>query len=279
MAVTSATGLGRPRRWAAGLAWGLWALAMLGLAVVRWMDSLLRQAGRPDLASLVPGSVVGPVVAVLSAATVGAVLASRRPRHPVGWLLLGFALLLTASGMISSYVTYGLVVRPGALPAANLSARVYGPLIYLSLAIIGFILLLTPTGSPPTRRWRWWGRVSTGALAVVLVAAVVAPGSLDPVRMSVRGPLDPLCYGGAPRRDALQLRWVTLAAALTGVAYLAYAVLLALGSRLADWISAGATTFLPLAAGAAILRYRLYDLDRIVSRTLAYGLLTVLLGL
>ena len=309
MAVTSAAGLGRPRRWAAGLAWGLWALAMLGLAVVPWMDRLIIRAGRPDLAAFVPGSVVGPVVAVLSATTVGAVLASRRPRHPVGWLLLGFALLLTASGVISSYVTYGLVVRPGALPAANLSARLYGPLIYLSLAIIGFVLLLTPTGSPPTRRWRWWGRVSTGALAVVLVAATVAPGSLDPVRMTVRGPLDPLCYGGALRAahvlaqavavliilagggslvvryrrarglERLQLRWVTLAAALTGVAYLAYAVLLALGSRLADWISAGATTFLPLAAGAAILRYRLYDLDRIVSRTLAYGLLTVLLGL
>ena len=151
--------------------------------------------------------------------------------------------------------------------------------------------------------------MSTGALAVVLVAATVAPGSLDPVRMTVRGPLDPLCYGGALRAanvlaqavavliilagggslvvryrrarglERLQLRWVTLAAALTGVAYLAYAVLLALGSRLADWLSAGATTFLPLAAGAAILRYRLYDLDRIVSRTLAYGLLTVLLGL
>jgi hypothetical protein len=279
MAVTSAAGLGRPRRWAAGLAWGLWALAMLGLAVVPWMDRLIIRAGRPDLAAFVPGSVVGPVVAVLSATTVGAVLASRRPRHPVGWLLLGFALSLTASGVISSYVTYGLVVRPGALPAANLYARVYGPLIYLSLAIIGFILLLTPTGSPPTRRWRWWGRVSTGALAVVLVSAMVAPGSLDPVRMTVRGPLDPLRYRRAHGLERLQLRWVTLAAALTGVAYLAYAVLLALGSRLADWISAGATTFLPLAAGAAILRYRLYDLDRIVSRTLAYGLLTVLLGL
>jgi hypothetical protein len=58
MAVTSATGLGRPRRWAAGLAWGLWALAMLGLAVAPWMDSLLRQAGRPDLVVLVPGNIV-----------------------------------------------------------------------------------------------------------------------------------------------------------------------------------------------------------------------------
>jgi hypothetical protein len=132
MAVTSAAGLGRPRRWAAGLAWGLWALAMLGLAVVPWMDSLLRQAGRPDLVVLVPGSVVGPVLSLVSAATVGAVLASRRPRHPVGWLLLGFALSLTASGVITSYVIYGLLARPGALPTADLYARAYGPLIYLA---------------------------------------------------------------------------------------------------------------------------------------------------
>ena len=123
--MTSAAGLGRPRGWLAGLAWGLWALAMLGLAVVPWMDSLLRQAGRPDLVVLVPGNIVGPVLAVLSAATVGALVASRRPRHPVGWLLLGFALSLTASGVIYSYVTYGLVARPGALPAAHLAAR-YG---------------------------------------------------------------------------------------------------------------------------------------------------------
>jgi hypothetical protein len=117
MAVTSAAGPGRPRRWLAGLAWVLWALAMLGLAVVPWMDRLMIRAGRPDLAQLVPGSVVGPVLAVLSATTVGAVLASRRPRHPVGWLLLGFALSLTASGVIAASVTYGLLARPGALPA------------------------------------------------------------------------------------------------------------------------------------------------------------------
>jgi hypothetical protein len=310
MAVTSAAGPGRPRRWAAGLAWGLWTLVMLGLAVVPWLDRLTIRAGRPDLAQLVPGSVVGPILALLSAATVGAVLASRQPRHPVGWLLLGFALSLTASGVINSYVIYGLLARPGALPAADLSARAYGPLIYLALAILGFILLLTPTGSPPTRGWRWWARVSAVAVAVVLVAATLAPGSLDPARMTVLGPLDPRSFGGALRAasvlaqavaigvilagggslvvryrrarglERLQLRWVTLAAALTGVAMVAYAVLIALGQvNLADWISAGATIFLPLATGAAILRYRLYDIDRIVSRTLAWGLLTVLLGL
>ena len=92
MNLTPTTRVARPRWWPGVAAWVLWALVMLGLAVVPWIDRLMIRAGRPDLAVLVPGSIVGPVVAVLSAATAGAVLASRRPRHPVGWLLLGFAL-------------------------------------------------------------------------------------------------------------------------------------------------------------------------------------------
>jgi hypothetical protein len=296
-----------PRSWPALLAWALLGLVLLELGVFVWFDRLLRQAGRPDLALLAPFA-IAPSLAALTASTVGAVLASRRPAHPVGWLLLGLGLAMTTSALGAGYVPYGLVVRPGALPAANLAARVYGPLIYLALAIIGFIIQLTPTGSPPSAGWRRWARMSAVAMAVALAAATLAPGSLDPVRMAVRGPLDPGCYGGALRAanvlaqavaitiilaggaslvvryrrargvERLQLRWVTLAAALTGVAMLVYAVLLALGSRLADWISAGGTIFLPLATGAAILRYRLYDLDRIISRTLAYGLLTVLLA-
>jgi hypothetical protein len=89
---------------------------MLGLAAIPWFDHLSRQAGRPDLAQL-GGTALAPVVGLVSATTVGAVLASRRPRHPVGWLLLAFALALTASGLIASYTAYGLLARPGALPA------------------------------------------------------------------------------------------------------------------------------------------------------------------
>ena len=303
------TGAARMARRLGVLAWGLWALVMLGLAVVPWMDSLLRQAGRPDLVALVPGNVVGPVLAVLSAATVGALLASRRPRHPVGWLLLGLALALTASGVTSSYVTYGLVARPGALPAANVAARLYPVTIAAGLAMIGFVLLLTPTGSPPSSRWRRWPWALAVTVAVVLVAATVAPGSLDPLAQFVSGAMDPQVYGGALRVavqlvllaglltvlagagslvarfrrargvERLQLQWVALAAGLTGLSLLAAAVLIAVGEvNLGNWASAFGVAFLPLATGAAILRYRLYDLDRIISRTLAFGLLTLLLG-
>jgi hypothetical protein len=213
-AVTSAAGLGRPRRWAAGLAWALWALSILGLAVVPWLDSRLRQVGRPDLAAFVLGNVIGPILATLSAATVGAVLASRRPRHPVGWLLLGFALALSASGVTSSYASYGLLARPGALPAANVAARLYPVTIAAALAVVGFVLLLTPTGSPPSSRWRRWPLALAVAVAVVMVAATVAPGSLDPLAQFV-SPMDPQVYSGA-LRVAVQL--ALLAALLTVLA-------------------------------------------------------------
>jgi len=195
------------------------------------------------------------------------------------------------------------------VPVANVVARIYPATISASVALLGFVLLLTPTGSPPSTRWRRWGWGAAVVMAVTLVASMVAPGSLDPMAQFVEGPMDAGVYGGALRTanqlallvallvllagaaslvvrfrrargvERLQLRWVALAAALTGLAMLAAAVLIAAGRvNLGSWASVAALTFLPLAAGAAILRYRLYDLDRIVSRTVAYGLLTLLSG-
>jgi hypothetical protein len=71
-----------PRWWPAGLAWTLWVVTMLALVSVPWLDRLLRQAGRADLVQLTSG-IAPPIVAMVSGATVGAVLAARRPRHPV----------------------------------------------------------------------------------------------------------------------------------------------------------------------------------------------------
>ena len=92
----------RARRWLPWLAWLLWTSALLSLVVIWWLDRLLREAGRADRAPLGAG-VAAPVLAAVSAATVGAVLASRRSRHPVGWLLLAFGLSLNLSGMASAY--------------------------------------------------------------------------------------------------------------------------------------------------------------------------------
>jgi hypothetical protein len=318
MAVTSATRPARTRWRPVVLACGLWALVLLGLAATTWLDHLLRQAGRPDLAqeTALDGTAV---LVLLSATTVGAVLASRRPDHPVGWLLLALGLFMAADTVAQAYADYGFQARPGALPAARFVA-LYGPAtLGAVLGCIGFILLLTPTGSLPSPRWRWWARVMVAAPVVSLVATLLLPNSLNSDYQTLDNPLALRASGGALlaalsvalaitvlavlvaagslvvrfRRahgvQRQQLRWVALAAAVVApaavvlVAAAAATTLLAAASsttlwRLFNWALAVCVTILPLAIGAAILRYRLYDLDRIVSRTVAYGLLTVLLG-
>ena len=304
-----ATRVARPRWWPGVAAWALWALTVLSLPVIAWLDHLSRQAGRPELAQLGGGPVVAPVLAAVSAATVGAVLATRRPRHPVGWLLLILGLALNTSGVAAAYTAYGLVARPGALPAAGAVAH-YSPIFILTaLPALSFVLLLTPTGSLPSPRWRWWARVATAAPVVVVVAVTLLPQPLGPEYQSVANPLGlgaleaPLQaatgvalaltvlgvlvtaaslvgrFRHARGTERQQLRWVALAAAVVSLAAaLVLAAMVTETPALFGWGLGLCGTILPLAIGAAVLRYRLYDLDRILSRTLAYGLLTVLLG-
>jgi hypothetical protein len=306
MTLTQAARVARPRWWPAGVAWALWVLAMLGIAAVTWLDRLLRQAGRADLA-LWTADAAGEVLATVSAATVGAVLAGRRPRHPVGWLLLGLALSVVAAGVATWYAGYGLLARPGSLPAADWVAVYDQRGGFPMAACLGFILLLTPTGSPPGPRWRWWAWATAAATLVAMVAW--APQPFTEPYSSVANPL------ATPAADRLlgvalatlavsvlavpvgawslvvrfrrargverqQLRWLALAAALVAAGALVITVLLVAGVEApVGWIFGVCLALLPLATGASGLRYRLYDLDRIVSRTLAYGLLTVLLAL
>ena len=307
--MTSAARLARPR-WRPGvLAWALWALAMFGLPVIAWLDHLSRQAGRPDLAQLAGGSVLALVLALVSAATAGAVLASRRPHHPVGWLLLACGLSLTAGGVDPAYAAYGLLGRPGALPAAHAVVRYWPVTVVTAQTAAGFVLLLTPTGSLPSPRWRWWARVTVAAAIILLVGLAAASGPLDPQYQLLGGPFDYRGQGGvllvvnqlalaittlavvvgaaslvvrfrrARGVERQQLRWVAWAAALAVLGAVVALGGVAVGATaVVNWTISACFAVLPLALGAAILRYRLYDLDRIISRTLAYGLLTVLLG-
>jgi hypothetical protein len=293
------TGRGRPA-WPVLLAWA------------RWVLGVLRQAGRPDLVQLTPGTAF-PIVAMVSGATIGAVLASRKPRHPVGWLLLAVALSLTATGAAAQYLTWGLLVRPGALPAARWVSLYYSAIGYTAMTSIGLLLLVTPTGSLPSPSWRWLARVMVATPVLLVVAATLTRGPLDPRYEALGGPFDLRGHGGvllvvnqlalavttlavvvaawslvgrfrqARGVERLQLQWVALAAlvvVMAGVVVLAgLAVGLASASILLSLAVGLCLAVLPVATGAAVLRYGLYDLDRIISRTLAYGLLTVLLGL
>jgi hypothetical protein len=311
MPVTRSTRPAGPRWWAAGLAWAVWALTLLALPATAWLDHLLRQGGKPEL-TILSASSIPLVAAAISAATVGAVLAARRPRHPVGWLLLALGLSLTLHDLTYSYTRYGLVARPGTLPAAGYLAGFTNGIVLSWISCAGFVLLLTPTGSLPSPRWRWWARIAAAASLVWLLGSVVHPAPLYPEYPAIgnplavpalpRGLLDAvmpaagvivlaaLVVGavslvGRFRRargvERQQLRWLAWGAAVAAVALPVAMVGLALqDSFTVVNVALGVcAAVLPLATGASILRYRLYDLDRIISRTLAYGLLTVLLGL
>ena len=115
--MTAAARLARPARWPGVLAWSGWTLTMLILAAVGVSDQFLRDMGRPDLVQM-DVETLPPTLAAVSAATVGAVLAMRRPRHPVGWLLQGIALSLGLTAVLAQYlVGVALLPRPGTLPA------------------------------------------------------------------------------------------------------------------------------------------------------------------
>jgi len=310
--MTSTAGPGRPRRWTAGLAWALWLASLLCLAAVPWLDELLRQAGRADLVQLTLPAVAVPVLTVVSSVTVGAVVAARRPAHPVGWLLLGIALALTATAANAQYFVYGLLVRPGALPVARYAVLYQPATTFTALILIGFVLLLTPTGALPSPGWRWLAWVMALTPAVLVLVVTLAGGPVDPRYQAHGGPFDLRGLDGvllAANRTALavtvvglvaaaaslvgrfrhargverlQLRWVALGAVLVGLGAVGVLFSLAVGGSAAGTLFSVAVgcclVVPPVATGAAVLRYRLYDLDRIVSRTLAYGLLTLVLG-
>ncbi|HEX8928477.1 MAG TPA: hypothetical protein VGA45_06135, partial [Actinomycetota bacterium] len=222
--------------------------------------------------------------------------------------LLALGLPVALSGVATGYANYGLKARPGALPAADWAALYHGVSVLIALAALQFVLLLTPTGSLPSPRWRWWARVAAAGPALLLVAVTFGPFTIPPYQSLDKPPelpaLDGVLLGAtvlafaviaaglvagawslvlrfrrARGTERLQLRWIALAAGVCGAgAVVVLAGMLLDATALFLLVLGVCLAVLPLAVGAAILRYRLYDLDRIISRTLAWGLLTVLLG-
>ncbi len=299
-------GEGRKGSGAVLAAWSLWALAVLTLVVIAVLDGRLRAAGRADLAVLVPLN-LPPLLAAVSAATVGAVVAGRRPRHPSGWLLLAFGLSLAVAGVGMASVN-AAVAGTGLLPGGDRFGPYLPVLIVVAVACNAFLLLLTPAGSLPSRRWRWWAAVTAVTPAALVLVVTVAPGVEGPPQ-PVASPLDLRALGGAAavafqaafsicqlanvaaavslvarfRRaggvERQQLRWIALGTGV--VVFLSLIVVIAVAANafiLAGLIGGLCPTVISAASGAAVLRYRLYDLDRLISRTLSYGLLTVLMG-
>jgi hypothetical protein len=231
-------------------------------------------------------------------AVLGAVVAAHRSANPIGWLFLAIG-LSGALGVVSNeYVNYALVVDPGALPGGPIAAWLSAWTWWPAYGLVPLVLLVFPDGRLPSPRWRWAAWLAGGGVAVMTLG--IAASTLgDPVRFALSeeepGGLPGLVlavsvsaaivsflaalvslalrWRRAWGNEREQLKWVAFAAGLALVANIVLQIVQLPGLGLVGVV------LVPVGAAVAILRHRLYDINRIISRTLAYGLLTALLGL
>jgi hypothetical protein len=282
------------------LAWLAWTLCTLTLLVLGaslvlillgW-STPLPQGVTPwrDQAVFLAGLIGAPIL--------GGLVASRRPRNSYGWVWLAFGLSLVVQQAAQTYASYARWVEPGSLVAPLTIAHVFGLGNQAALGLAPFLLLLFPTGRLPSRRWRplaWISALSGMTIAVLVffygspdkvggvvtiaamttVSVILVTFILSAISLVIR-------FRAARGTQRQQLKWFALAAVF---AVLVFVMGTALGlersfsETLWTLINAVSNAFLYSAVGIAILRYRLYDIDRIINRALVYGSLTVFLAL
>ena len=253
------------------------------------------------------------------AAAAGAVLAARRPRNPIGWLLLGLSLCFVVYPLGVAYVAAALAGAPNGLPAVRWVAWVGNWIWVPAHACIALLFLLFPNGRLLSPGWRPVAWVAVGSAVLLLVASACRPGPLEVVSsirdpdilrrfdnplgitavVAFNEPLIVLIQGAevlgiaslalrfrrSRGEERQQLKWVAYAAVLFALQLLLMVVGRWVGlvpGRPTRWLEVlGYLTSLGLlvAIAVAVLKYRLYDIDRVINRTLVYGSLTAVLGL
>jgi hypothetical protein len=288
-------------RTVAWLAWLAWAV-LAGLAI------LLQALSREGISAAALG-----VLPLGSFMTVGAVVVSRQPRNTVGWLCCVAGLLGTLGGFAEEYARYALVPQGGALPGELVMAwlTLWVGALWVGLAFT-LLLLLFPTGRLPSPRWRAVAWASVASVTAGCAVLALTPGPMPQMPGKPRNPLGIenaaatldrmeallnvclallvlLCAasvvvrfrhaGGVERQ---QLKWFAYGAGQLALLLGSGLVLGGLWERvpqgLSDLVFSISFAMIPVAIGIAVLRYRLYDIDRLIRRTLVYGLLTALLA-
>jgi hypothetical protein len=290
-------------RAAAWLAWSLCALTPLSISCAVALAIL----NSTDVFSLFY------LVAVALCALVGGVVAIRRSANPVGWILLSVGAILAFQEFALQYATFGLLTDPGSLPLARvmawLKSWLYAPGIVL---LLSFLPLYFPDGQLISVRWRWIVRFALFFSVTVAVFFALSPGEIqnegivNPLGIEALRPIGDLLstlflaqyftllfasaaslvvrYKLVQGEERQQIKWLAYAAAALPAWFLINPLFEAfihpeLFHVMESTISALLFAGIPVAVGIAILKYRLYDIDIIINRTLVYGSLTVLLVL
>jgi hypothetical protein len=287
---------------AARLGWALFVLS-----VVLFVPAVILNLRRPQDADL--AFTTGELLlrlAFLLFGWFGALIVSRRPGHPIGWVLCALGLMSGFGAFAVEYAVYGLITRPGALPAAATVAWCDTWEFAVDFGLLAALLLLFPTGRPPSPRWRWvlW-LAATGVVLATVGAlglwplrgrALLQLHTPDPVgvlgvlynlgswatEVAILAAVASLVvrFRRASGAERQQLKWLFYWVAVLVVGFPITGVALdRVSSELAaDMVFALLVVPIPLAVGVAIVRHRLYDVNRLINRTLVYGLLTALLG-
>jgi hypothetical protein len=292
------------RRTAARLAWSLCAIAVALTALSLLL--LILNLAQPR--TYVYDYWLDNAIGTLSYAPIGALIAARRPANPVGWLLCLWGVALSVGHFGAQYAIYTLLARPDSLPAGEALAWIASWILPVIIGIQVFAFLLFPTGRLPSERWKWlvWLIVAFVMAGVITSAfSFGANAGLGPIPnpLGLEGFSNfydavmwmlPVLYFAVAfslfarlRRasgvERQQIKWFAyaVAATISGIV-LAYMIPDTIETPL--WfdragfaLNIAVTPAIPVSMGIAILRYRLYDIDILINRTLVYGPLTAML--
>ncbi|HET6662439.1 MAG TPA: hypothetical protein VFH16_21225 [Rubrobacter sp.] len=294
-------------RAASWLAWSLCGLSLVLTALSLFLFALnLFYSGAHDYDYYWLQNAVQAV----SFSIIGAIIASRLPANPVGWLFCAAACTIAAECLSAEYAIYALLARPDSLPLGEALAWLAFWVWIPSIGCIVLSLLLFPNGELPSSRWRWlaWLTVLLTIAGAVWVA--LSPGVIGNLGFS----RNPLGIEGLPRGympvntfmsalvfvaavstlglrllrtrgiERQQIKWPAFVAVVAGVGSVLYdtAISEAIGLRWLEWagyvVVVAALVSFPISIGIAIVRYRLYEIDTFINRTLVYALLTAILA-
>src|SRR5829696_4898251 len=296
-------------RTASRVAWLICALC-LGLATINLVLVVLNSS-HPDVH--IPEPWIGHTVSAVAFSLVGAVVGSRRPENPIGWLFCAIGVFAAIVLLSSEYAAYALLAQPDSLPGglAMVWIRAWVWVPYVGLFVLLFLVF--PEGWPQSRALRWFASLVLFVIAYGTVLAAFSPGPIDAIGGAVDNPLGMEALRGVgtnsavgPLESVLYVLGIVAAASLFGrmrrtrgvqrqqIKWFAYATVVLVGGVVLDFTISEATGVswlgkigfvlrmvglagLPVAIGIAVLRHRLYNIDRIINRTFVYGALTTML--